>query len=138
MQQICEVCRALPSDFIVLSGDDAMALPLMAVGGRGVISVVSNEVPSEMAQMIEAAERDDFATARLIHNRLLPLMLANFVESNPGPVKAAMAEMRLIEEAYRLPLVPPKPESKEKVLKALRDLGVPELRSNKSGTGAYA
>jgi 4-hydroxy-tetrahydrodipicolinate synthase len=74
----------------------------------------------------------------MIHNRLLPLMLANFVESNPGPVKAGMAEMGLIEEAYRLPLVAPKPESKEKIVKALMDLGVPELKSNRSGTGAYA
>ena len=115
MQQMCEVCRAVPPDFIVLAGDDAMALPLMAVGGRGVISVVSNEVPGEMAQMIEAAERNDFPAARQLHHRLMPLMLANFVESNPGPVKAAMAAMGLIEEAYRLPIVGPKPESREKM-----------------------
>ena len=136
MQQMCEVCRAVPPDFLVLSGDDVMALPLMAVGGRGVISVVSNEVPTAVAQIVEAAERNDFAAARQIHHRLVPLMLANFVESNPGPVKAAMAAMGLLEEAYRLPLVAPKPESKGKVLKALRDFGVPELKS--SGTGAYA
>ena len=78
----------MPPDFIVLSGDDALTLPLMAVGGRGVISVASNEIPAEMAQMVEAAERNDFAAARAIHARLLPLMLANFVESNPIPVKA--------------------------------------------------
>jgi len=124
MQQMCEICRALPADFLVLSGDDAMALPLMAVGGRGVISVISNEMPGEVAQMIEAAERNDFNAARAIHHRLMPLMLANFVEANPVPVKAAMAAMGLIEEAYRLPLVGPKPESKEKIVRTLKDLGL--------------
>ena len=124
MQQMCEVCRAVPPEFLVLSGDDVMALPLMAVGGRGVISVASNEIPGDVAQMIEAAERNDFPAARTIHNRILPLMLANFVESNPGPVKAAMAAMGLLEDAYRLPMVGPKPESREKVVKALSDLGL--------------
>ena len=122
MTQMCEVCRAVPPDFIVLSGDDAVTLPLMAVGGRGVISVVSNEIPSEMAQMVEAAERGDFAAARAVHARILPLMQINFVESSPGPVKAAMAAMGLVEEIYRLPLVPPRPESKEKILKVLQEL----------------
>ena len=102
--QMCEVCRAVPADFIVLSGDDALTLPLMAVGGRGVISVASNEIPAEMAQMVEAAERGDFAAARAIHARILPLMQVNFVESNPVPVKAAMAAMGLLEEVYRLPM----------------------------------
>jgi len=124
MQQMCEVCRAVPPGFLVLSGDDAMALPLMAVGGHGLISVLSNEMPAEVAQMIEAAERNDFAAARAIHHRMMPLMSANFVESNPGPVKAAMAAMGLIEEAYRLPLVAPKPESKEKIVRTLKDLGL--------------
>jgi 4-hydroxy-tetrahydrodipicolinate synthase len=139
MQQMCEVCRAVPSDFLVLSGDDAMALPLMAVGGRGVISVLSNEAPAEVARMIEAAERNDFPAARALHQRLMPLMIANFVESNPGPVKAAMAAMGLIEEAYRLPIVGPKPESREKILKALREIGL-DLGDNVSnvGRGAYA
>jgi 4-hydroxy-tetrahydrodipicolinate synthase len=124
MQQMCEVCRAVPADFLVLSGDDAMALPLMAVGGRGVISVLSNEMPAEVVQMIEAAERNDFAAARSAHHQMMPLMLANFVESNPGPVKAAMAAMGLVEETYRLPLVAPKPESKEKIVRTLKDLGL--------------
>ena len=124
MQQMCEVCRAVPPEFLVLSGDDVMALPLMAVGGRGVISVASNEIPGEVAQMIEAAERNDFPAARTIHNRILPLMLANFIESNPGPVKAAMVAMGLLEDAYRLPIVGPKPESREKIVKALNDLGL--------------
>jgi 4-hydroxy-tetrahydrodipicolinate synthase len=124
MTQISEVCRIVPEDFIVLSGDDAMALPLMAVGGRGVIAVVSNEVPGDMAQMVEAVERGDFTAARAMHARLLPLMQVNFVESSPGPVKAAMAAMGLLEEVYRLPLVSPRPESKEKILKVLKELGL--------------
>ncbi len=122
MTQMCEVCRNVPADFIVLSGDDALTLPLMAVGGRGIISVASNEIPAEMSQMVEAAERGDFAAARALHNRLLPLMQINFVESNPGPVKAAMAAMGLLEPVYRLPMVPPQPASREKVLKVLREL----------------
>jgi 4-hydroxy-tetrahydrodipicolinate synthase len=122
IQQMCEVCRAVPPDFIVLSGDDVITLPLMAVGGRGVISVVSNEVPRAMSHMVEAAERGDFAAARAIHMSLVPLMLVNFVESNPIPVKAAMAAMGLLEQSYRLPMVPPRPESRAKILKVLADL----------------
>jgi 4-hydroxy-tetrahydrodipicolinate synthase len=124
MAQMCEICRALPPDFLVLSGDDVMALPLMAVGGRGLISVASNEIPGEVAQMIEAAERDDFAAARAIHHRIMPLMVANFIEANPIPVKAAMAAMGLIEEAYRLPMVAPKAESREKIVNTLKNLGL--------------
>jgi len=124
LSQMCDVLRTLPSDFIVLSGDDALALPLMAVGGRGVISVVSNEIPREMSQMIEAAERNDFAAARAIHSRVINLMQINFIESNPGPVKYAMAAMGLLEETYRLPMVPPKPESKAKIDVVLKELGL--------------
>jgi 4-hydroxy-tetrahydrodipicolinate synthase len=124
MTQMCEVCRAVPPGFIVLSGDDVLTLPLMAVGGRGVISVASNEIPAEMAQMVEAAERDDFPAARAMHARILPLMQVNFIEANPVPVKAAMAAMGLLEEVYRLPMVPPRPESKEKIVKVLKELNL--------------
>ena len=120
--QVCDICRHVLSDFIVLSGDDALTLPIMAVGGRGVISVASNEIPREMVQMVEAAERNDFAAAREIHARIMPLMQINFVESNPGPVKAAMAAMGLLEEVFRLPMTAPRPESKEKILAVLNDL----------------
>jgi 4-hydroxy-tetrahydrodipicolinate synthase len=123
ISQMCEICRIVPPDFIVLSGDDAVTLPLMAVGGRGIISVVSNEVPVDMVQMVEAAERGDFASARAIHNRIYALMQVNFVEANPVPVKTAMAAMGLLEEAYRLPMCPPKPDSRDKILKVLKDLG---------------
>ena len=124
LSQMCDVLHATPNEFLVLSGDDALTLPLMAVGGRGVISVVSNEIPREMSQMVEAAERDDFAAARAIHSRILPLMQINFVEGNPGPVKAAMAAMGLLEEVYRLPIVAPKPESKAKIEAVLKELGL--------------
>ena len=124
MTQICEVLKAVPAGFVVLSGDDALTLPAMAVGARGVVSVASNEVPAEMAQMVEAAERNDFATAREIHARLLPLLLANFAESNPIPVKAAMAQMGLLEETYRLPMVPPRAETREKLRRVLAAAGL--------------
>lgn len=124
IQQMAEILRAVPPEFRVLSGDDAITIPLMAIGGRGIISVASNEIPAEMAQMVEAAERGDYGAARERHQRLLPLLLVNFVESNPGPVKFAMAAMVLCEETYRLPMVPPRPASKEKVLAALAEAGV--------------
>jgi len=122
--QMCEICRVVPSDFIVLSGDDALTLPLMAVGGHGIISVASNEIPAEMVAMVEAAERNDFAAARAVHARVLRLMSVNFVESNPQPVKYAMAAMGLIEEIYRLPMVSPKADSKEQIQRALKELGL--------------
>ena len=128
IQQMCEICRSVPSDFIVLSGDDAITLPLMSVGGRGVISVASNEVPRAMSQMVEAAERGDFAAARKLHAALLPLMLVNFVESNPIPVKAAMAAMGLLDEVYRLPMVPPRAESRAKIVAVLKRDGPCERR----------
>jgi len=124
MTQICQVCHDLPADFIVLSGDDPLTLPMMAIGAKGIISVVSNETPRPMVELVEAVEGNRLDAARRIHNRLLPLMLVNFVESNPIPVKAALAEMGLITEAYRLPMVPPRPESREKIVAALRNLGV--------------
>jgi len=122
--QMCEICNAVPDDFIVLSGDDALTVPLMAIGGDGIISVASNEIPGEMVQMVEAAERNDFVAARRLHSRLLPLLLMNFVESNPIPVKAAMVAMGLLEDAYRLPMVAPKAESKERILTVLKALGL--------------
>lgn len=122
--QMCEICAAVPGDFIVLSGDDALTLPLMAIGGRGIVSVASNEIPAEMSRMVEFAERGDFAAARAEHQRLLPLMQINFVESNPIPVKSAMASLGLLEEVYRLPMVPPRPSSKQKIEAVLHQLGI--------------
>jgi 4-hydroxy-tetrahydrodipicolinate synthase len=122
VSQMCEICATVRQDFIVLSGDDALTLPLMAVGGHGIISVASNEAPAEMVQMVELAEKGDFAAARTLHARLLPLMQVNFIEANPGPVKAAMAAMGLLEEAYRLPMVPPKAASREKIMSVVGKL----------------
>jgi 4-hydroxy-tetrahydrodipicolinate synthase len=124
MTQICEVCRVVPREFLVLSGDDAITLPVMAVGGVGVISVAANEVPGEMARMVEAVERNDWAGARALHTRLLPLMLANFVESNPIPVKAVMARLGLLTEVYRLPMVPPAEQTRRRLERVLADLGL--------------
>ncbi|MDQ3348024.1 MAG: 4-hydroxy-tetrahydrodipicolinate synthase, partial [Acidobacteriota bacterium] len=123
--QMCELCRAVPPRFLVLAGDDALTLPVMAIGGRGIISVAANEVPAQMVRMVERAEAGDFEGARKLHHDLLPLMQVNFVESSPIPVKAAMAMMGLIEEVYRLPLVPPAQASRERIGTVLRELGIP-------------
>ena len=124
MTQICEVCRAVPDDFTVLAGDDALALPAMAVGGKGVISVASNIVPDRMARLVNAALAGDFNAARAEHHALLPLMLVNFIESNPIPVKAALAMMELCDEVYRLPMVPPSEASRGKIRETLAELGL--------------
>jgi 4-hydroxy-tetrahydrodipicolinate synthase len=122
MSQISAVCSAVPPDFIVLSGDDALTLPTMAVGGHGIISVASNEVPAEMARMVVAAAGADFATARRLHAQLFPLMQVNFIESSPGPVKCAMAAMGLLEEAYRLPMVPVADASRARIRAVLESM----------------
>ena len=102
----------------------------MAVGGRGVISVASNEMPGPMARLVEAAERGDFAAARAVHTRLLPLMQVNFVESNPIPVKAAMAVMGLLEERYRLPMVPPAEATRARLQAVLAELQLVPARAH--------
>jgi 4-hydroxy-tetrahydrodipicolinate synthase len=124
--QMAAILNIVPDDFIVLSGDDAVTLPLIALGGRGVISVVSNEIPAEMAQLARLANESNFAAAREIHRRFHPLMEINFVESNPIPVKAAMAEMGLLQPAWRLPLVPPKAENHARIRSVLASLGLAE------------
>lgn len=123
LAQMCAICRDAPEGFSVLSGDDVFTLPLIALGGVGVISVVSNEMPGEMAALVDQALEGNFAGARAIHERLLALMQVNFVESNPIPVKAALAEMGVLSAAsYRLPLVPPRPASRERIAAVLQDL----------------
>jgi 4-hydroxy-tetrahydrodipicolinate synthase len=123
MSQICEVCQTLPDPFIVLSGDDALTLPAMAVGAKGIISVASNLIPDRMAKMVELAEGNDFEAARRLHNELLPFMNVNFIESNPIPIKAAMAMMGLLEERFRLPMVAPRKASRERIAAVLQALG---------------
>ena len=122
ISQMAAILNAVPEDFIVLSGDDAITLPLMALGGRGVISVVANEIPAEMTELTRLASSGDFAGAREIHRRYHPLMEINFVESNPIPVKAALAEMDLLEPVWRLPLVPPKAENRARIRTVLESL----------------
>jgi len=124
VSQMAAILNAVPEDFIVVSGDDAITLPLIALGGRGVISVVSNEIPAEMSQLTRLALQGDFGGARAIHRRYQPLMEINFVESNPMPVKAAMAEMGLLEPVWRLPLVPPKAENQARIRAVLESLGL--------------
>jgi len=106
LSQIMAILRGRPDGFKVLSGDDALTLAVIALGGEGIVSVASNEVPDQMSHMTELALAGDWTAARALHYRLLPLMEGNFIESNPGPVKAAMALLGLLEEQFRLPLVP--------------------------------
>ena len=120
--QLSELVSNTPEDFIVLSGDDPVAVASMAVGARGVVSVASNEVPAEMVQIIEMCERGDFAGARKLHHWLLPLIQINFVESNPGPCKVAMAAMGLIDEVYRLPVVAPSAANRDRIMNILQQL----------------
>jgi len=120
--QMSEIVASAAPEFFLLSGDDPIAVAVMSVGGRGLISVASNVVPAEMTQIIELAEKGDFAGARKLHLWLLPFLQVNFVESNPIPVKAAMAAMGLLEEKYRLPLVPPGNAARDRIMKVLQDL----------------
>jgi 4-hydroxy-tetrahydrodipicolinate synthase len=124
ISQMANVIHEVPPRFTVLSGDDAITIPLVALGGRGIISVVSNEIPAEMAQLAQAALRGDYDTARQIQSRYLPLMNVNFVESNPIPVKAAMALMGLLEPVYRLPMCPPAPANLARIEKVLETAGL--------------
>jgi 4-hydroxy-tetrahydrodipicolinate synthase len=124
--QMAAILNAVPDDFIVLSGDDAITLPLTALGGRGVISVVSNEIPAEMARLTRLALTGDFAGARAIHRRVHALMEVNFVESNPIPVKAAMAQMGLLEAVWRLPLVAPSAANEARIRAVLESLELVE------------
>ena len=124
MTQIAEVLNAMPETFAVFSGDDAVTLPVIALGGVGIISVASNEIPGEMAAMTRAALNSDWTTARTIHRKYLPLMQANFIESSPLPVKAVLAMMGKIEENYRLPLLPMRRDTRSKLQKLVTEVGL--------------
>ena len=129
ISQMASIIQVVPPEFAVLSGDDAITLPLIALGGRGLISVVSNEIPSEMTQLVRLCLAGDFAAARALQRQFLPLMDVNFVESNPIPVKAAMGLMGLLDPVYRLPMVPPQPQNLEKIKSVLSQLGLLSKRS---------
>jgi 4-hydroxy-tetrahydrodipicolinate synthase len=122
LPQMSQIISGARADFIVLSGDDPVTVAVMAIGGKGVISVASNEAPAEMAQIVELCEKGDFAAARKLHHWLFPLIQVNFAETNPIPCKAAMAAMGLIEESYRLPIVPPSAATRNKVMQVLQNL----------------
>ncbi len=124
LSQIMEILRLRPDDFLVLSGDDALALALLALGGDGVISVVANETPGLLHEMVHAAFAGDWDKARKIHYRLLPLMEINFIETNPIPAKTALSMMGLIKEEFRLPMVRIGDESRQKLKKVLVELGL--------------
>jgi 4-hydroxy-tetrahydrodipicolinate synthase len=124
MTQIAEVINAVPERFLVFSGDDAVTLPVISLGGVGIISVASNEIPHEMSAMTRAALNNDWSTARSLHRKYLPLMQANFTESSPMPVKAVLAMMGRIEEVYRLPLVPMRRDTRSRLQKVAAEAGV--------------
>jgi len=124
MTQIAEVCNMVPEHFLVFSGDDAITLPVIALGGVGIISVASNEIPREMAEMTRAALNNDWEMARKLHRKYLPLMQANFIESNPLPVKALLAMMGKIEEVYRLPLLPMRRDTRSKLQRIATEAGL--------------
>ena len=126
LSQIMEILRERPPGFAVLSGDDAVTLPLMVLGAEGIVSVVSNEVPDLMSLMVNLALENRWVDASNMHFRLLPLMEVNFIESSPGPVKAAMAKMGLLEENFRLPLVPITEKSRARVREVIAELGLLE------------
>lgn len=126
LSQIMEILRERPVNFCVLSGDDAVTLPLIALGAEGIVSVASNETPDLMSRMTELALDGNWTEARELHYRLLPLMEINFIESSPGPVKAAMAMMGLLEENFRLPLVPIQEKSRARIREVVAELGLLE------------
>ena len=124
MAQIMEIARNKPQGFSLLSGDDALTLPMMSVGGDGCISVVANETPKDFSDLVRFCLKGQWDKALELHNKLLPLMNVNFIEANPIPVKAAVAMMGMIEEVYRLPLVAIGDKNREKLRAALKDLSL--------------
>lgn len=124
ISQMARICATMPDDFDVLSGDDAITIALAGLGGKGVISVASNEIPAEMAQLAQLCLDGNFAAARALQKLWLALMEVNFIESNPIPVKAAMASMGLLEPVWRLPLVAPQPASLARIEAVLTEAGL--------------
>jgi 4-hydroxy-tetrahydrodipicolinate synthase len=124
ISQMASIAARVPDSFVVLSGDDSVALPLIALGGRGVISVVSNEIPAEFGELTRAAIKGDFARARQLQKKYQALMEVNFVETSPGPVKFALSRMGLLDPVWRLPMVAPQPASQQKIEAVLEPLGL--------------
>jgi 4-hydroxy-tetrahydrodipicolinate synthase len=129
LEQIATICRERPRDFSVLAGDDSWTLTVLAHGGDGVVSVASNEIPGAMSGMCTAAQVGDWDEARRIHERYLPLFRANFLSTNPVPVKAALAAMGLISDVVRSPLLPLAEPQRSQLLPILRAAGLVEQRA---------
>jgi 4-hydroxy-tetrahydrodipicolinate synthase len=127
--QMASIVNRVPPEFLVLSGDDAITLPLIALGGKGLISVASNEIPGEMTQLVRCCLAGDFAAARALQRQYLGLMEVNFIESNPIPVKSALGLMGLLDPVFRLPMVAPKSENLDKIASVLSQLGLLAARS---------
>jgi 4-hydroxy-tetrahydrodipicolinate synthase len=130
--QIAEVFNHVPESFLVFSGDDAVTLPVIALGGVGIISVCSNEIPREMSELTAAALSNDWVKARRIQRQYLKLMQANFIESNPMPAKCVLAMMGRIEEVLRLPMLPVKPETRSKLEKIAAEVGLLHVHASVS------
>lgn len=124
LEQMARIRSLCPKDFLLISGDDALTLPVMSIGGVGIISVVANIIPKDVADMCDAFEKGNIARAQELHYKMLPLVKAMFIETNPIPVKTAMGLMGLCDGAMRLPLCDMLPENKEKLLKAMKDYGL--------------
>jgi len=122
--QMAELCAIVPEKFLVFSGDDAVTLALIGLGGVGIVSVCSNQIPREMTEMTRAALNNDWVTARALHRKYLPLMQGNFIETSPMPVKAVLAMMGKLEEVYRLPLLPMRRDTRSKIQKIATDVGL--------------
>jgi len=124
INQMQDVLNTLPKEFDVLSGDDNMTFPLMKLGGKGVISVASNIIPNEIHKLAEYALKGDFKKAEELHNKLMPLFKGIFIETNPTPIKAALAMKGMIKESYRLPMCEMQPENKIKLKEILQGLNI--------------
>ena len=133
LSQITELINLLPPEFKVFAGDDPIALPVIAVGGAGLVSVASNEIPAEMAGIVNAALRNEWSVARRINRKFYSLMLANFWETSPSPVKYVMELMGRIDHTVRLPLVPPIPETRRKLEHLAAELGLLKLATVPEG-----
>ncbi|MEP7353880.1 MAG: dihydrodipicolinate synthase family protein, partial [Acidobacteriota bacterium] len=134
ISQMASVVQQLPENFAILCGDDAITIPLIALGGHGLISVASNEIPAEMTKLTQLALAGDYPGARAIQRKFFDLMTVNFIEPNPIPAKTAMAMMGLLEPVWRLPMVPPSEATKSKIEAVLKANGL--LTGNARGTHA--
>lgn len=129
ISQMAKIVHEVPRNFHMLSGDDSITIPVIALGGKGIISVVSNQIPGEMTQLTRLALQGDFAGARQLQRKFLPLMEMNFIEPNPQPIKAAMAMMGLLKPVWRLPMIPPQPQTLVNIERVLTSLNMMAQRS---------